>query len=134
MNDINRLVIFLLLITLIYALYKYQNLILEKLPENFKVSKSKKVKDSKESKDPKKIQYKKKKDDNKYKYKRVTLDNISQISLNSLNAENISDINNNRQDSMLGSLISGNDVVNSDLNSLFEMSSNESNESKSWSS
>ncbi len=143
MNDINRLVIFLLLIALIYALYKYQYLILEKLPEQFKiVEKQKQIQTQiqTQKQTQKQIQKQKQiqnKNIKKNKYKQVTIDNISQVSIGSLENEN----ENNRfykQDSILGSLASesGNYMNNSensensghsDINSLFEINSNDTN-------
>lgn len=86
MNDINRLLIFLSLIGLLYALYKYQNIIFNNLincmPKN--------------NKKPKKP-------------KHITADNISQLSIGSIENEKY------KQESNLGSL--GNE---SDANSLFD--------------
>lgn len=137
MNDINRLVIFLLLIALIYALYKYQNLIMDNLPEQFKT-----VENSKENrqlilKQQKKNSYKKNKNvkgSKENKYKQVTVDNISQISVGSLENE---PANNKlyKQDSVLGSLASEsgqltNNSEQNNLNSLFDVSSNSTNNSQ----
>lgn len=126
MNDMNRLLIFLLLVGLLYALYKYQHLIFgqikclsgeskyEKLPKNI---------DNKNNKDNK----------NKLKYNNlpknkdnVGIDNISQLSLGSLEDEN-GNPQIYKQDSILGSI---------DSKSLFSNSngsiiSNESNMSNS---
>lgn len=62
MNDINRILIFVLLIGLLYALYKYQHIIFETEPK------------PKEIKSQKKIEH----------YGKVTSDNISQISIDTL--------------------------------------------------
>ena len=149
MNDINRLVIFLLLIALIYALYKYQNLIMDNLPEQFKTmdnskenrqltlnkykkntyKQNKNIKGSKGSKENKEN-----KESKENKYKQVTIDNISQISVGSLENE---PVNNKlyKQDSVLGSLASEsgqltNNSEQANLNSLFDVSSNGTNNSQ----
>jgi len=96
MNDINRLVIFLLLSGLLYALYKYQHLVFGK------------------SDKPLQIEHKKKsiKKDPKY----ITADNISQVSVQSL--ENEKGVY--KQDSILGSLGDSDNTVMSDVGSLFD--------------
>lgn len=96
MNDINRLLIFLLLIGLLYALYRYQHLIFGK--ELIGTS----IQDNPTNNKPERTI-------NKEGY--VSVDNISQVSLGSLDDE---DGRNNelvyKPDSILGSL---------DTNSLF---------------
>lgn len=70
MNEINRILIFLLLIGLLYALYKYQNIVFESNPiTNFPNL----------WKNDNNIHNDKPKNPNK-----ITIDNISQISLSSL--------------------------------------------------
>lgn len=86
MSDMNRLLIFLLLIGLLYALYKYQNIIFNNLC-NFI------PKDNKKPKKP----------------KHITADNISQLSIGSIENEKY------KQESVLGSL--GNET---EANSLFD--------------
>ena len=61
MNDINRILVFVILIGLLYALYKYQHVIFDTPQEKVK-----------------KIQYK------RGEKRKITSDNISQISLKSL--------------------------------------------------
>lgn len=137
MNDINRLVIFLLLIALIYALYKYQNLIMENLPKQFKTMESAKENKQLKLKQQKKNIHKQNKNikgSKENKYKQVTIDNISQISVGSLENE---PVNNKlyKQDSVLGSLASEsgqltNNSEQGNLNSLFDVSSNGTNNSQ----
>ena len=109
MNDINRLVIFLLLSGLLFALYKYQHLI-------FGVQSK-----------PAQIEYKKKSTKNNPKQlKYVTADNISQISVQSLENEKGKIY---KQDSILGSLgdSSPDNVTHmTDVGSLFDDCSRDS--------
>ena len=89
MNDMNRLLIFLLLAGLLYALYKYQN-----LPGASSYLGEEK---------PKKIAYKSSKNDKNKSKNDVNIDNISQLSIGSLENENANpDIY--KQDSLLGSI------------------------------
>jgi hypothetical protein len=110
MTDINRLVIFLLLAGLLYALYKYQHLIFAAFPQSQIVQKQ-----------PHKIKPK--------KCHRITVENISQASIKSLEDEKEENIY--KQDSILGSLgTDSNETAMSELNSLFDDVSNGSNNSK----
>ena len=91
MDDINRLLIFLLLIGVLYALYRYQHLIFGKTNILGSTSTEPIINISNEQ--------------------RVTSDNISQISMGSLDEEDGNPVAIYKQDSILGSL---------DTNSLFQ--------------
>jgi len=115
MNDMNRILIFLLLVGLLYALYKYQHIIFgdtiysfDSHPEQqVKHQELPRIKHSEQSKEP--IQ--------------VNADNISQVSIASL--ENDDGDNDNHElyknDSLLGSLDTGslNLTENGSINSSF---------------
>lgn len=111
MNDMNRLLIFLLLIGLLYAIYRYQHVIFP-TKETFETVKSdtsqpiKKIKGNRE----------------KTTKEKVTIDNISQMSIGSLESKN----NLYKQDSVLGSIDSGSlnlsehsEQTNGSMNSFF---------------
>ena len=78
MNDMNRLLIFLLLVGLLYALYKYQHIIFGNNVLKLQITKQ----DTQTGKLPINDISR------QIKYKQVTTDNISQISLHSLDDEN----------------------------------------------
>lgn len=113
MNDINRLVIFLLLAGLLFALYKYQHLIFG------------------EKNKPQQLEYKKK--STKDTPKMITADNISQASIQSLENEKG---NPYKQDSILGSLGNSSDNIThmSDVGSLFDGASRDTQSAMTQSS
>lgn len=119
MNDMNRLLIFLLLAGLLFALYKYQHLIFgqSKVTENPVVNKDKK---SIRHTNNQQLSYEEKPTN------KVTLDNISQISLGSLDDEDGSPPKIYKQDSILGSIDSN--TIGS-AGSLFEDNSRGSRDS-----
>ncbi|QKF94152.1 cyclophilin-type peptidyl-prolyl cis-trans isomerase [Fadolivirus algeromassiliense] len=109
MNDINRLLVFLLLAGLLYALYRYQHVLFGPVPNNHKQLTNTK------NNDIKKIQYKRQdirkpisKNNNhkSTKEKEVSIDNISQLSMGSLENED-GNMKAYKLDSLLGSIDSG---------------------------
>ena len=121
MNDMNRILIFLLLAGLLYALYRYQH----KIFGNFEEEQQSIQKTTKYIKQNK-IQTKTKKLPYENKTKKVSIDNISQLSLGSLEDEN-GNAQVYKQDSILGSLDSNsfitersNDSLVSKNDSLFQ--------------
>lgn len=109
MNDMNRLLIFLLLAGLLFALYKYQHIIFSEELKNT-IMKNIPGGSSYVSEKPKKITYRSsnREGGNRKSKNEVTLDNISQLSIGSLENENANTGNAvmYKQDSLLGSLCS----------------------------
>jgi hypothetical protein len=91
MDDINRLLIFLLLIGLLYALYRYQHIIFGQQNKNINILDNQTISNVEEP--------------------YVSIDNISQLSMGSLDDENGNPDFVYKPDSILGSL---------DTNSLFQ--------------
>jgi hypothetical protein len=108
MNDMNRLLIFLLLAGLLYALYKYQYIIFGS--NNTKPEKLV----QKQSNQNNKLIYERKKQN----IEKVSADNISQLTIGSLEDEDGNPEKAYKQDSILGSL---------DSMSLFSNMTNNSN-------
>lgn len=108
MTDINRILIFILLAGFLYILYKYQYLI-------FGNEETKNIvhNNTGTTNQPKYIKY----NDNGKKKRDITIDNISQLSLGSLDDE---DGNQHmyKQDSLLGSLETGSFLSNGSNESL----------------
>lgn len=96
MNDTNRFLIFFLLIGLLYALYRYQDILFG---------------ENKQIKDNKRIENYENVKQIKYDNKKVSIDNISQLSRGSLDDEDGNNSQLYRQDSVIGS-------VNGNTNSL----------------
>lgn len=132
MNDMNRLLIFLLLSGLLYALYKYQHLIFGQFTDpsitdgNYQRSKKQQVVANKQ------LKYNKQSDSTR-DGEQITVDNISQISMKSLENEKGSPHKVYKQDSILGSLgcdsetnNSNNSNMSDDVNSLFDDMSKDS--------
>ena len=107
MNDMNRLLIFLLLTGLLFALYKYQHLIFGQ--NQNKIQNPIQPKQIKSSED---MNNKLKYNPSNNKKKDINIDNISQMSLGSLDDENGSP-NVYKQDSILGSTDDGSLLSNS---------------------
>ena len=103
MNDMNRLLIFLLLAGLLYALYKYQHIIFGNELKNTIIKNLPGASSYLGEEKPKKIAYKSSKNDKNKSKNDVNIDNISQLSIGSLENENANpDIY--KQDSLLGSI------------------------------
>lgn len=114
MDDINRLLIFLLLIGVLYALYRYQDLIFG--------DSSKKINIQDNPVGNKPIRNNNSTDNTN---NRVTTDNISQLSMGSLDDEDGNPAIIYKQDSILGSLDT-NSIFQSDDGSLRSEGSNNS--------
>jgi len=112
MNDINRLLIFLLLIGLLYVIYKYQHLIFNKDRLNsfenlISIDGSGPEKNNlNQNQNPIQEKDKNKEEDQHQssKQKKVSIDNISQLSINSLEDEDGEREPIYKPDSILGSL------------------------------
>jgi hypothetical protein len=108
MININRIVIIVLLIILLYSLYKYQDTIMNITGCQNSKKKIKKFitkEKSGESKTEKQVKFDL--DSDSETSKDVNIDNISQMSLNSLNSENSP----YRQDSLMNSVDSVNSLL-----------------------
>ncbi|ARF11439.1 hypothetical protein Klosneuvirus_1_296 [Klosneuvirus KNV1] len=114
MNDMNRVLIFLLLIGLLYALYKYQHIIFGNTIYSFE-SKSQPIKHQ----EPPRIKHY----EQPRESKPITADNISQVSIASLENDDGGDNDHElyKNDSLLGSLDTGslNLTENGSINSSF---------------
>ena len=112
MDDMNRLLIFLLLIGLLYALYKYQHLIFGQI--NKPCSEHKSIKSSEHTKLIKRI------DNKKIKYNNannnVNIDNISQLSMGGSLDDEDGSPQVYKQDSILGSLDSIKSLLSNNSN------------------
>lgn len=115
MNDTNRVLIFLLLVGLLYALYKYQHIIFGNTIYSFDSKPQHHIKHQ----EPPKIKYSEKPKETKH----VTSDNISQVSIASLENEDGEQPDHElyKNDSLLGSLDTGslNLTENGSINSSF---------------
>lgn len=114
MNDMNRVLIFLLLIGLLYALYKYQHIIFGNTIYSFD-NRQQSIKQ-----EPPRI----KQQEQPEEFKQVTSDNISQVSIASLENDDGGVENDHelyKNDSLLGSLDTGslNLTENGSINSSF---------------
>lgn len=135
MRDINNVIIFLLLIGLIYALYKYKYISIDTfIPTLNLTNRFDGGTNTNTNTKTKTITHMKQKNravQNKHNNRQVTIDNVSQISIESLENEdgNVNYNNSYKQDSILGSLISNNtDASNkqahNELGSLLDANTN----------
>lgn len=114
MRDINNVIIFLLLIGLIYVLYKYKYITIDKFTPTLNLrgysSGKTDMKTITSAKQKQKQRHRTNANRHVNDNKRITVDNVSQISLESLENEdgNANYNNSYKQDSILGSLISNN--------------------------
>jgi len=108
MNDMNRLLIVLLLVGLLYALYRYQYLIFGSPQSMFPDPSSTQKQIQEKSTHTKPIK--------KEKYNKVSVDNISQLSMGSL--ENETGNNVYKPDSLLGSLASSFEEGESEISNM----------------